>query len=310
MKKIKLIALTLVAAATLAACGGMPKGNPQLDQARTDYRTLQADPRAQNNAGGDLKLASDAIARANAAWNADAPEEQVNHLSYLASQRVAIARATIDMKIAEGKVAGAAAARSQVQLDARTQEANAAQRSAVAAQQTAQMAQVDAANAQRSADAARGAAAESDRQTRAAMERNQALETRLKELNAKATPRGLVITLGDVLFDVGRSTLQPEGLRRVDQLAAVLKEFPQRSALVEGFTDSTGSDGYNQTLSGQRADAVRTALMRQGIAMERVSARGYGETSPVGSNATAEGRQLNRRVEIVLSDDSGKLVVR
>lgn len=310
MKKIKLIALSLVAAATLAACGGMPKGNPQLDQARTDYRTLQADPRAQNNAGGNLKLASDAIARANAAWNADAPEEQVNHLSYLASQRVAIARATIDMKIAEGKVAGAAAARSQVQLDARTQEANAAQRSAAAAQQTAQMAQVDAANAQRSADAARGAAAESDRQTRAAMERNQALETRLKELNAKATPRGLVITLGDVLFDVGRSTLLPEGLRRVDQLAAVLKEYPQRSALVEGFTDSTGSDGYNQTLSGQRADAVRTALMRQGIALERVSARGYGETSPVGSNATAEGRQLNRRVEIVLSDDSGKLIAR
>lgn len=310
MKKIKLIALTLLAVATLAACGGMPKGNPQLDQARTDYRNLQADPRAQTNAGGDLKLASDAIARANAAWNADATEDQVNHLSYLASQRVAIARATIDMKVAEGKVAGAAAARSQVQLDARTQEANAAQRSAVAAQQTAQMAQVDAANAQRSADAARGAAAESDRQTRAAMERNQALETRLKELNAKATPRGLVITLGDVLFDVGRSTLQPEGLRRVDQLAAVLKEFPQRSALVEGFTDSTGSDGYNQTLSGQRADAVRTALMRQGIAMERVSARGYGETSPVGSNATAEGRQLNRRVEIVLSDDSGKLIAR
>jgi outer membrane protein OmpA-like peptidoglycan-associated protein len=310
MKKIKLIALSLLAAATLAACGGMPKGNPQLDQARTDYRTLQADPRAQTNAGGDLKLASDAIARANAAWNADATEDQVNHLSYLASQRVAIARATIDMKVAEGKVAGAAAARSQVQLDARTQEANAAQRNAVAAQQTAQMAQVDAANAQRSADAARGAAAESDRQTRAAMERNQALETRLQELNAKATPRGLVITLGDVLFDVGRSTLQPEGLRRVDQLAAVLKEFPQRSALVEGFTDSTGSDGFNQTLSGQRADAVRTALMRQGIALERVSARGYGETSPVGSNATAEGRQLNRRVEIVLSDDSGKLIAR
>lgn len=304
------IAFTLVAAATLAACSSVPQGNPQLDQARSDYRSLQADPRAQNNAGGELKLASEALSRANTAWNNDEPVPQINHLAYLASQRVAIARAMMDMKTAEGMVASAAADRTQVQLDARTQEANAAQRSAAAAQLTAQMAQTDTANAERSAEAARNASAEAQRQTQLALERNRQLETRLTELNAKTTPRGLVITLGDVLFEVNRSTLQAEGLRRVDQLAAVLKEFPQRNALVEGFTDSTGSDGHNQTLSGQRADAVRTALVRQGIAMERVSARGYGETSPVGSNATADGRQLNRRVEIVLSDDSGKLIAR
>lgn len=310
MNHLHRIAFTLVAAATLAACSSVPRGNAQLDQARTDYRSLQADPRAQNNAGGELKLASEALGRANAAWNADETVERVNHLSYLTSQRVAIARATMDMKSAEGMVASAATDRTQVQLDARTQEANAAQRSAAAAQQTAQTAQINTANAERSAEAARNASAEAQRQTQLALEHNRQLENSLKELNAKATPRGLVVTLGDVLFDVNRSTLQAEGLRRVDQLAAVLKEFPQRNALVEGFTDSTGSDGYNQTLSGQRADAVRTALMRQGIGSERVSARGYGETSPVGSNATADGRQLNRRVEIVLSDDSGKLIAR
>jgi len=310
MNHIHRMTFTLLAAATLAACSSVPQGNPQLDQARTEYRNLQADPRAQNNAGGEVKLASDAIARANAAWNNDEPVGQVNHLSYLASQRVAIARATMDMKTAEGMVASAAADRTQVQLQARTQEADAAQRSAAAAQQSAQMAQIDKANAERSAAAARGASAEAERQTQLALERNRQLETSLKELNAKATPRGLVITLGDVLFDVNRSTLQAEGLRRVDQLAAVLKEYPQRNALVEGFTDSTGSDSHNQALSGQRADAVRMALMRQGIGMERVAARGYGEASPVGSNATADGRQLNRRVEIVLSDDSGKLIAR
>jgi len=304
------LALTLLAAATLAACSSVPRGNAQLEQARTDYRSLQADPRAQNHSGGELKLASDAIGRANAAWTADESEEQVNHLSYLASQRVAIARATMDMKTAEGMVADAAAERTQVQLDARTQQADAAQRSAAAAQQTAQAAQLNAANAEASAQAARNESADAQRQTQLALERNRQLEARLQELNAKATPRGLVITLGDVLFEVNRATLQAEGLRRVDQLAAVLKEFPQRNALVEGFTDSTGSDGHNQTLSGQRADAVRTALMRQGIGPERVSARGYGETSPVGSNASAEGRQLNRRVEIVLSDDSGRLIAR
>lgn len=310
MKKIQLIAFTLVAAATLAACGSVPQGNPQLDQARTDYRRLQADPRAQNSAVAEVKHASEALSRANAAWNADESVERVNHLAYLASQRVAIARAVLDTKSAEAMVTNAAAERTQVQLGARTQEADAAERRAAAAQQTAQKAQADAANSQRSADAARAQAADADRQTQATLERNRALETRLQALNAQATPRGLVITLGDVLFDVDRSSLRAEGLRRVDQLAAVLKEFPQRSALVEGFTDSTGSDGHNQTLSGQRAEAVRAALVRQGIAPERVSARGYGETSPVGSNATAEGRQLNRRVEIVLSDDNGKTIAR
>ena len=310
MKKTRLIAFTLLAAATLAACSSVPQSNARLEKARDDYRSLQADPRAQNHAGGEMKLAGDAINQASAAWGRDESEAQVNHLAYLASQRVAIVRATMDMKTAEGMVNSAAADRSKVQLEARTQEADAAQRSAAAARQTAQVAQMNTANAERSADAARSDSAEAQRQTQLVLERNRQLETRLKELNAKATPRGLVITLGDVLFDVNRSALQPDGLRRVDQLAAVLKEFPQRNALVEGFTDSTGSDTYNQTLSGQRADAVRTALMRQGIAAERVAARGYGETSPASSNTTAEGRQLNRRVEIVLSDDSGKLVAR
>ncbi|WP_168708488.1 OmpA family protein [Hydrogenophaga sp. PAMC20947] len=99
-------------------------------------------------------------------------------------------------------------------------------------------------------------------------------------------------------------------MHRVDQLAAVLNEFPQRYALVEGFTDSTGSAGHNLALSGERADSVRSALIRQGIAMERVSARGYGETSPVASNDNATGRQLIRRVEIVLSDDRSRLIAR
>ena len=84
----------------------------------------------------------------------------------------------------------------------------------------------------------------------------------------------------------------------------------QRTVLVEGFTDSTGADAYNQTLSTERADAVRVALLAQGIASNRVVSRGYGKANPVGSNDTAAGRQMNRRVEIVLSDDSGRTVAR
>lgn len=303
MKKTPLVSLTLVALAVLAGCSSVPKGNAQLEQARTEYRSVQADPRAQGNAGTEMKLASDAMNKANAAWGREEDEAQVNHLAYLASKRVAIVRETMDMKTAEAMVASAGAERSQVQLQARTREADAAQLAAATAQR-------DAAAAQRSTDLARSESAEAQRLTQVAQERNRQLEARLKALDAKATDRGLVITLGDVLFDVNRSELRAGGLRKVSQLVEVLKEYPQRNALVEGFTDSTGNDKYNQILSGQRADAVRSALLSQGIGAERVTARGYGETSPVSSNATTAGRQLNRRVEIVLSDDSGKLIGR
>lgn len=310
MKKSHLITLSAVALAVLAGCSSVPKSNAQLEMARSEYRAVVVDPRAQSSAGIDMKLASDAMNKANAAWGKEEDEAQVNHLAYLASKRVAIVRETMDMKTAEGMVASAGADRTQVQLQARTQEANTAQRSASAAQQAATTAEQNAAAAQRSTEMARAESAQAQQQTQLAMERNRQLETRLQELNAKQTPRGLVVTLGDVLFDVDRSVLKPGGLRMVDQLVAVLKEFPQRNVVVEGFTDSTGSDSYNQTLSGQRADAVRTALMRQGIDTARVTARGYGKASPVSSNETAAGRQMNRRVEIVLSDDSGRTVAR
>lgn len=304
------ITLTLLAAATLSACGGMPQSNAQLDQARRDYRDVRKDPRAQGYAGEDLQRATDALARANAAWNDSASEAQVNHLSYLASQRAAIVRANLDTRVAQDTLDAAEARRRRVQLDARTQEADAAQRSTVAAQQATQVAQRDTAAAERDAAAARSASTQAQRQTQEALERNRQLEARLKDLHARPTPRGLVVTLGDVLFDVDRSALRPGGQRLVQQLAAVLNEFPQRNALIEGHTDSTGSDTDNQALSTQRADAVRSALLQQGIAGARISARGHGESTPVSGNETAAGRQMNRRVEIVLSDDNGQISTR
>lgn len=309
MKTSHLIAVSATALAVLAGCSSVPQSNAQLERARTDYRAVQADPRA-NSAGADMKLASDAMNQANAAWSREADTAQVNHLAYLAQQRVAIVRETLNTQTAEAMVASAGADRTQVQLQARTQEAKAAQRSASAAQQAAATAELNAAAAQRSTEMARSESAQAQQQTQLVMERNRQLEARLQALNAQQTPRGLVVTLGDVLFDVDRAELKPAGLRLVDQLVAVLNEFAQRNVLVEGFTDSTGSDSYNLALSGQRADAVRTALLRQGIDTARVRARGYGEASPVSSNDTAAGRQLNRRVEIVLSDDSGRTVAR
>jgi len=133
----------------------------------------------------------------------------------------------------------------------------------------------------------------------------------LNELNAKQTERGLVITLGDVLFSTGKSQLKSGGINNVQKLADFLNQNPQRKVLIEGYTDSTGSDSFNQRLSEQRADSVRNALVNNmGVRSDRVSTRGYGEQFPVARNDNSTGRQLNRRVEIILSDMDGNVTSR
>ena len=99
-------------------------------------------------------------------------------------------------------------------------------------------------------------------------------------------------------------------MRNVEKLVAFLNEYPQRKALIEGFTDSTGSESHNQELSGRRADAVRSALVDTGVGRGRITTQGYGEAYPVAGNDSSGGRQMNRRVEIVLSDEDGSIVPR
>lgn len=130
------------------------------------------------------------------------------------------------------------------------------------------------------------------------------------ELNAKQTDRGMTITLGDVLFDTGKSQLKSGSERSLQKLTQFLRENPKRSVSVEGFTDSVGADEYNQQLSERRANAVREALVAQGVEPERIMATGYGEAFPVAGNEAAAGRQLNRRVEIIVSDDNKKIAPR
>lgn len=132
----------------------------------------------------------------------------------------------------------------------------------------------------------------------------------LKDLQAKKTDRGIVMTLGDVMFDTGKSTLKSGGARVIDKLAGYLQQNPQRTVAVEGFTDSVGGEEYNQGLSERRAESVKSALVRSGVDSGRVATQGYGEEYPVASNESASGRQLNRRVEIVLSDEAGKVTPR
>jgi len=280
----------LLSIATLAGCASVQE-NALLDEARNDYSAAQNNPQVNSLAPTELKQAGDALSKANDALKMKEDAAVVTHLAFLAKQRVAIAQETARQKVAETAVTNAATERSKIRLDARTAEANKAQQSAVASQ--------------RQAEASQQEAATSQQQARDAEMRTGLLETQLKELNAKKTERGLVITLGDVLFDTNKAQLKSGGTRSLQKLADFLKQYPQRKAQVEGYTDSTGSADYNLELSDRRANAVRSSLVGMGIGNDRITTHGYGQESPVASNDTADGRQLNRRVEIVLSDETG-----
>jgi outer membrane protein OmpA-like peptidoglycan-associated protein len=109
--------------------------------------------------------------------------------------------------------------------------------------------------------------------------------------------------LGDVLFETGRADLKSGSRQTLDKLTAFLQAYPKRNVQIEGFTDSVGGDDYNQSLSERRADSVRDALTSMGIANDRILTKGLGKSSPVGDNATAQGRQQNRRVEVLILDE-------
>jgi outer membrane protein OmpA-like peptidoglycan-associated protein len=135
-----------------------------------------------------------------------------------------------------------------------------------------------------------------------------ALKDQLADLQARQTDRGVVVTLGDVLFDTASAVLTPGGQRQVERVAQAVRDHPQRTVVVEGHADSRGSSAYNYGLSQRRADAVRAELVFNGVPPGQVVARGLGEDVPVASNATAAGQQQNRRVEIIIQDPQGGAV--
>ena len=257
-----------------------------------------------------------------AVTNAGAERDRVRLAARTREADDATQRAESSQRMAESSQRNAQASQlqsqeSQRQAEASQRDARASQLQSEASQRSSAASQMQAEASQRQAMAERQAA--TDAQVSAATARQASLdaesrarqlEALLSEMAARKTERGMVITLGDVLFDTNQSQLRSGGIRNVEKLAAFVKQYPRRNLMIEGFTDSVGADGRNQQLSDDRAGAVRTALLGMGVGSERMTSRGYGESYPVAGNDTPAGRQQNRRVEIVVSEDGGTIAPR
>jgi outer membrane protein OmpA-like peptidoglycan-associated protein len=296
LKKLSVMPTVLAVSIMLAACSTTPMTTSMLDQTRGDFAAAQSNPSVATNAPVEFKAAAEALDRANAAADKKESIEAIDKLAYLAKQKIAVAQEVAKRKQAESDVANAGRQRDEIRLQQRTQEADKAKMSA-------EQAKAEADAARRQAEAATAAA-------RQEQSKSAALQQQLNDLQAKQTDRGLVITLSDVLFNTDKAELSAEGMRTAQKMADVLLQEPQSAVLIEGFTDSTGSSAHNLELSQRRAESVRNALIGLGVKADKIATRGYGAAYPVASNADAASRQLNRRVEIVLSQNGAPIANR
>jgi outer membrane protein OmpA-like peptidoglycan-associated protein len=266
-------------ALALCACASTPQPNAALESAHAAVQSAESDPNVSKYAALDLEAAKRDLAVADdaALHHNDA---QIAQSAYMAAQNARLAQMHAAAKADDARVAAGQAERDQIMLAARTREV-----------QNAKMA-TDVAVDQRNQ-----ATAETAR-----------LQAEVDQLKATPTPRGLVLTLGDVLFDTGRAELNPGAARKLDQLAQFLNEHKDRRVQIDGFTDSVGTDAYNEDLSQRRADAVKAALLSRGVEASRIGTEGYGKAYPVANNNDSGGRQLNRRVEVVIGGDDGRTI--
>jgi outer membrane protein OmpA-like peptidoglycan-associated protein len=260
----------------MAGCASTPRPNAALESAQAAVNAAEADPNVARYAALDLETAKKHldVAQAAAMHHEDAAVDQP---AYLAAQTARLAQARADSKADDARVAAGQAERDRIQLDARTR---------------------DVATAKLATD---NAVVQRDEAT----DKAARLQAEVDQLKATPTPRGLVLTLGDVLFDTGKAQLNPGSARKLDQLAQFLTEHPGRRVQIDGFTDSVGSESYNLSLSQERADTVRSSLVSRGIDRSRIGSQGYGKSFPVATNEESGGRQLNRRVEVVIGGDDG-----
>jgi len=242
--------------------------------------------------------------------------EIANYNVYMADRKVDIAVAQAETALAEDQRVGLAQQRDKARLDARTREADVATSKLASARveiadqksqaETTRLAAADAAQQAALQSAQQSAQQSAELQRQAALQSAE-LQRQLDELHAKATDRGMVLTLGDVLFSSGRADLKVGATNNLNRLVAFLNNYPDRTVVIEGYTDNIGGDDYNLGLSQRRADSVKSYLTGQGIASMRLTSTGKGLSNPIAGNDSASGRQQNRRVEVIIDNPPAAL---
>jgi outer membrane protein OmpA-like peptidoglycan-associated protein len=323
-RKLLIVTATMLLITACASAPRVPEGSADV---RSRLTVLRTNPELASRAPIEIQAAELAVVAA------ETPQQDVDmarHLVLIADQKVEIAGAWAQSRLYEDQRADLSARSEAMRLDARTREADRARQDANTARnqassarsdtdfarQQAAIAQNAASTALAVADTARDQAAAARNDASAArsdanVARNDAgvaraetaeLQRQITELNAQITDRGLVVTLGDVLFETGNAQLRGGTPNNLDKLAAFLNRFETRTVMIEGHTDSVGSDISNMSLSQRRADSVQAYLVSQGVARSRISSDGKGEGSPVADNESPTGRQQNRRVEVIISN--------
>ncbi|HEX9205449.1 MAG TPA: OmpA family protein [Candidatus Deferrimicrobiaceae bacterium] len=314
----------------VSGCGSSQRevmARDQVDRARNAYAEAKANPIVDAYAPVPLLDAGKALQAAEGATDTD----EKLQLGYIAERKSRIAVALAEGKQAERDIEKLNLETAEIVSQKRAQEAKIAQQEAERARREAEKALAEAersrkeagralseaeqarataaieatraAKAKQEAEQARMAAqAEAEKAERAKAAFDQLLKE-LSELKAQQTERGIVLTIGDVLFATGKATLSADANRSVEKLAGFLKKYANRKVLIEGHTDSVGSDEYNLTLSRQRADAVKEKLVADEVDTARITTVGYGKEYPIASNETAAGKQLNRRVEVIVLNE-------
>lgn len=259
----------------LSGCASTPAQNTMVTEARAAYAQIKDDPDVARSGDRHLRSARDELNRAESLLDEGKDTARIEHAAYLAKRHAEVASEQGERAKLRKQISTAEERRRELMLNKSSAEAEKARIEADRARYEAEL-----------------------------------LRKRMEELQAERTDRGMVLTLGDVLFDLGKADLKPAGEQTVKRLAQFMEEYEDRRVRVEGYTDSTGGDALNQDLSERRAQAVQSALVAQGIERSRVETQGYGKLYPVADNSTSSGRQRNRRVEIVISDKDGNIETR
>ncbi len=322
MRGASLVAAILL----LAACASAPQRDLGAERISADLRELRDNDEVRRHAAAELQAAEAAVRdyQQHSGGNAEIRE----HYLYLAQRRIDIARARanegaeraqlielgrerdrilLEASIREAELARAEAERLRRESIARSEETERALKEveqakaySQQAEREAELAREEAARARRLAEAQGREADLARQEAELAAAAADSLRRQLENLQARETSRGLMFTLGDVLFEYGRSDLKAAALANLDRLVQFLGQYPDHTISIEGHTDSRGSEDFNIKLSQARAEAVREALIDRGVAADRLQAVGLGEAFPIAGNDLENGRQQNRRVEIII----------